>query len=249
MKLPDLYLNVDTVHGLGHKMRTWAIAEEYLRQGGAVHWQWDKLPDEMSVTIFDGYNYTNHDRERWMSAGHLVVTLDDFARADFTTHILINYNYGAEKLPCFKMSGMKIPGISIFLLGTKYFPLREDYKKLTSIDRGHPFDTDSVGRQMLPAQFAKNMAEASYVLSSAGGTVYEIMYLCKPMLLRKSNNTQAVTYHNVVNGNLALPDMPSTRLAMESSPSLREYYALPLRGLVDGNGASRIVEEILHVTR
>ena len=246
MKLPDLYLNVDTVHGLGHKMRTWAIAEEYLRQGGAVHWQWDKLPDEMSVTIFDGYNYTNHDRERWMSAGHLVVTLDDFARADFTTHILINYNYGAEKLPCFKMSGMKIPGISIFLLGTKYFPLREDYKKLTSVDGGHSFDTDSVGRQMPPAQFAKNMAEASYVLSSAGGTVYEIMYLCKPMLLRKANSTQGVTYNNVIRDRLALPDTQENREMMKN-PYHRDRYVSYLQGLVDGNGASRIVEEISHV--
>jgi len=246
MKLPDLYLNVDsrTSVGLGHKMRTWAIAEEYLRRGGAVHWQWDKLPDEMCVTIFDGYNYTNHDRERWMSAGHLVVTLDDFERADFTTHVLINYNYGTEKFACFRAP--KIPGISVLLLGTKYFPLREDYKKLTSISGDYPFDADSVGREMPPAQFAKNMAEASYVLSSAGGTVYEIIYLCKPMLLRKANSTQGVTYNNVIRDGLALQDTPENRETMKS-PHVRMHYVSCLRGLVDGNGASRIVEEISNV--
>jgi len=246
MKLPDLYLNVDfrTSVGLGHKMRTWAIAEEYLRQGGAVHWQWDKLPDEMCVTIFDGYDYTNHDRERWMSAGHLVVTLDDFARDDFTTHILINYNYGTEKLPVFEMA--KIPNIAVRLLGTKYFPLRDDYKKLISTSGDYPFDADSVGRQMPPEQFAKNMAEASYVLSSAGGTVYEIMYLCKPMLLRKANSTQGVTYNNVIRDGLALPDTQENREMMKN-PYHRDRYASYLQGLVDGNGASRIVEEIIRV--
>jgi len=245
MKIPDLYLNVDTKHGLGHKMRTWAIAEEYLRHGGTVHWTWDKFPDEMCVTIFDGYFYTNHDRERWMSAGHLVVTLDDFERADFTTHILINYNYGiSEKLPCFHKP--QIPGISVLLLGTKYFPLRDDYKKLISIDGDYPFDADSVGRQMKPDVFAKKMAECSYVLTSAGGTVYEAMYLCKPMLLRKANNTQAVTYHNVIHDNLALPDTQENRETMKN-PYHRERYASHLSGLVDGQGATRIVEEILHV--
>ena len=244
MKIPDLYLKVDTVHGLGHKMRTWAIAEEYLGRGGAVHWQWEKLPSEMSVVIFDGYDFTNHDRKRWMSAGHLVVTLDDFERADFTTHILINYNYGTERLSVF--SQPKIPNISITLLGTKYFPLRNDYLGLISTDGVVPFDADAVGRQMPPSLFAKNMAEASYILSSAGGTVYEIMYLCKPMLLRRANNTQAVTYHNVINDGLALPDTPENREAMES-PNIRRHYASCLRGLVDGKGAGRIVEEIVNV--
>ena len=245
MSIPDLYLNVDTKHGLGHKMRTWAIAEEYLRRGGAVHWTWDKFPDEMCATIFDGYFYTNHDRERLMSAGHLVVTLDDFERADFATHILINYNYGiSEKLPCFHEP--QIPGISILLLGIKYFPLRDDYKKLISIDGDYPFDADSVGRQMKPDVFAKKMAECSYVLTSAGGTVYEIMYLRKPMLLRKANSTQAITYHNVINGGLALPDTQENRETMKN-PYHRERYASYLSGLVDGQGATRIVGEILNV--
>ena len=247
MKIPDLYLNVDTKHGLGHKMRTWAIAEEYLRRGGAVHWTWDKFPDEMCVTIFDGYFYTNHDRERWMSAGHLVVTLDDYERADFTTHILINYNYGiSEKLPCFHKP--QIPGISILFLGTEYFPLRDDYKKLISIDGDYSFDADSVGRQMKPDVFAKKMAECSYVLTSAGGTVYEVMYLRKPMLLRKANNTQAVTYNNLLRDDLALTDNESNRDWIQYRGS-RQVYSERLRGLVDGHGAYRIVEEILNVAR
>ena len=247
MKIHDLYLNTDTKNGLGHKMRTWAIAEEWLRRGGAVHWTWDKFPDEMCATIFDGYFYTNHDRERWMSGGHLVVTLDDYERADFTTHILVNYNYGiSEKLPCFHKP--QIPGISILLLGTKYFPLRDDYKKLNSIDGDYPFDADSVGRQMRPDVFASKMAECSYVLTSAGGTVYEVMYLHKPMLLRKANNTQAVTYHNVIHDNLALPDTPANRETMKN-PYHRERYASYLSGLVDGQGATRIVEEIIRVAR
>ena len=247
MKIPDLYLNVDTKRGLGHKMRTWAIAEEYLRRGGIVHWAWDKFPDEMCVTIFDGYFYTNHDRERWMSAGHLVVTLDDFERADFTTHILVNYNYGiSEKLPCFHTP--KIPNISVFLLGTEYFPLRDDYKKLISIDGDCPFDADSVGRQMKPDVFAKNMAECSYVLTSAGGTVYEVMYLRKPMLLRKANNTQAVTYNNLLRDDLALVDNTDNREYLGRGYA-GKYFSDRMRGLVDGQGASRIVEEILHVAR
>ena len=247
MKIPDLYLNTDTKHGLGHKMRTWAIAEEYLRRGGTVHWTWDKFPGEMCVTIFDGYFYTNHDRDRWMSAGHLVVTLDDFERADFTTHILVNYNYGiSEKLPCFHEP--QIPGISILLLGIKYFPLRDDYKKLISIDGDYPFDADSVGRQMKPDVFAKKMAECSYVLTSAGGTVYEIMYLCKPMLLRIANNTQAVTYNNLIGDDLAMVDNMHNREYLRQGFA-RRYFSDKMQGLVDGQGASRIVEEILHVAR
>jgi len=246
MKIPDLFLNVDTKRGLGHKMRTWAIAEEYLRRGGAVHWTWDKFPDGMCVTIFDGYDYTNHDRERWMSAGHLVVTLDDFERADFTTHILINYNYGTEKFQCFHAP--KIPNISVFLLGTKYFPLRDDYKKLVSIDGDSPFDADSVGRQMKPDVFAKKMAECSYVLTSAGGTVYEVMYLRKPMLLRKANNTQAVTYNNLLRDGLAMVDNESNREYLKHEWA-RRSYSETMRGLVDGKGASRIVEEIIRVAK
>lgn len=245
MKIPDLYLNVDTKHGLGHKMRTWAIAEEWLRRGGIVHWAWDKFPDEMCVTIFDGYFYTNHDRERWMSTGHLVVTLDDFERAGFSTHILINYNYGMNaKLPCFSMP--QIPGISILLLGTKYFPLRDDYKKLVSIEGEYPFDADSAKRQMKPDVFAKKMAECYCVLTSAGGTVYEAMYLCKPMLLRKANNTQAVTYNNLIQDDLALVDNEKNREYIKDRDSIK-LYSNKVRRLVDGNGASRIVEEIIHV--
>ena len=246
LKIPDLYLKVDTASGLGHKMRTWAIAEEYLKRGGAVKWIWDRFPSEMSVVIFDGYRFTNVERQRWMSFGHLVVTLDDFERSDFITHVLINYNYGTEKLAVF--SQPKIPNISITLLGTRYFPLRNDYHILVSTDGTLPFDADSVGRQMPPDLFAREMAKASYILSSAGGTVYEIMYLCKPMLLRKANNTQSVTYHNVINDGLALPDTPENRAAMES-PNIRRHYASCLRGLVDGKGASRIVEEIVSVTK
>ena len=247
MKIPDLYLNVDTKYGLGHKMRTWAIAEEYLRRGGTVHWTWDKFPREMCVTIFDGYFFTNHDRKRWMSAGHLVVTLDDYERADFTTHILINYNYGISKrLPCFHKP--QIPGISILLLGTKYFPLRDDYKKLISIDGNHPFDADSVGRQMKPDVFARKMAECSYVLTSAGGTVYEIMYLCKPMLLRIANNTQAVTYNNLIGDDLAMVDNMHNREYLRQGFA-RRYFSDKMQGLVDGQGTSRIVEGILNVAR
>ena len=247
MKLPELYLNVDTKHGLGHKMRTWAIADEWLGRGGTVHWTWDKFPTEMCVALFDGYFYTNKDRERWRDAGHLVVTLDDYERSDFSTHILINYNYGiSDKLPCFSVP--RIPGISILLLGTKYFPLRDDYKKLISIEGEHPFDADSANRKMEPGTFAKRMAECSYVLTSAGGTVYEIMYLHKPMLLRKANNTQAVTYHNLLNDGLALPDTQENRETMKN-PYHRERYVSLLSGLVDGQGASRIVEEILHVAQ
>ena len=245
MKIPDLYLNVDTKHGLGHKMRTWAIAEEYLRRGGTVHWTWDKFPEDMCVTIFDGYFYTNHDRERWRDAGHLVVTLDDFERAGFSTHILINYNHGMNaRLPCF--STPQIPGISILLLGTKYFPLRDDYKKLVSIDGEYPFDADAVERQLSASKFAEAIASCSYVLTSAGGTVYEVMYLCKPMLLRKANNTQAVTYNNLLSDDLAMRDNAHNREYL-SRESARKYSSNKMRGLVDGNGASRIVEEIIHV--
>ena len=96
--------------------------------------------------------------------------------------------------------------------------------------------------------FASKMADCSYVLTSAGGTVYEVMYLRKPMLLRKANNTQAVTYHNVIHDNLALPDTQENRETMKN-PYHRERYASYLSGLVDGQGASRIVEEILNVVR
>ena len=92
------------------------------------------------------------------------------------------------------------------------------------------------------------MAECSYVLTSAGGTVYEVMYLRKPMLLRKANNTQAVTYNNLIRDDLALVDNAKNREYIKDRV-VRRLYSSKVRGLVDGNGASRIVEEILNVAK
>ena len=132
------------------------------------------------------------------------------------------------------------------MLGTKYFPLRNDYKKLISIEGEHSFDADSANREMEPSVFAKKMSECSYVLTSAGGTVYEVMYLRKPMLLRLANNTQAVTYRNVIRDGLALQDGPESRKMMRHQ-DIRQKYAERVSGLVDGKGATRIVEEIINV--
>ena len=66
------------------------------------------------------------------------------------------------------------------------------------------------------------------------------------MLLRLANNTQAVTYNNLIRDDMALIDNANNREYIKDK-RIRRLYASMYVGLVDGNGATRIVEEIVRV--
>lgn len=237
---PRLHIILDDSVGLGHRARCWAIAEEWLRRKGAVTWGLSGIGTDKVVMLFDGYNTDQQYRDFWREAGHIIVAQDDLGVTE-RAHVVINHAFDADaRMPEYVGRGhMQI------LMGPKYFPLRSDYAPLKPTTDGKVFDTDLVGRQMQPDEFARRMAAAPYVICSAGITVYEALYLRKPLLVRLAAENQRATYDGVLKRHWAWPDTPENRERI-SDPVLRQTITISNgRHPVDSSGAKRIVDSAL----
>ena len=235
MELPKLFYWIDDSVGLGHKMQGQAILEAWQERGG--NGSFTGTPTKLSVIVFDGYQWEDRARKLWKDAGHFVVTIHDVI-GKYTCNLLIDKNYRAEYKSYAAASTTRM------LLGVDYFPLRDIYKTLDPTEEVDVFDADSVSRALLPNDFARQMARAKVVVCSAGLTVYEALYLQKPIILRCATGNQRWTYDHLLADGLAIPADSYGPIFFLDDNVLRSRQRESLAGLIDGHGAERIVVAI-----
>ena len=217
-QVPPLYLWYDRDCGLGHKLRCQTLGNEWLGRGGIVHFSGE--PTVPAVIVFDDYSGVDADRALWQCA-NLTVVIEDRPLADLITcDVLLNQNYGAEKLR-YNTTGR-------MLLGAQYFMLRDDYCTLNVKEKIEVFDADAQDRKLDAGRFARTVASAEVIVCSAGCTAHEALYLKKTMLLRLSAPNQLVPYEALINDGYALPENSdserrarSDKSAMKSLPESR----------------------------
>lgn len=237
--IPLLLIHADRSCGLGHVRRCQVLEAEWESRGCKTFWV---DPNEIvadalmpCVVVIDDYYYTNAEMQTWRDKGFLVVCFtefDEYCVAD----ILINQNIGAE------MMRYENP---ITLLGPRYFMLRQEYLTIQPINSmGGIFDADSALRKLTPSEFAHALAEARVVLCSAGLTVYEALFLDKPILLRMSAENQQNTYNKLVEYGYCLPFSEKNlhKVQMGWTP-LTKGMGKTLLG--DGQGPRRVADVIL----
>lgn len=232
--LPVIHFYANTVCGLGHIMRSRALQNAWksMFSGDMLY---NQPPNRTpGILVFDDYDITDETRIWWMELGHMVVSYTEFNVVQ-SADIVINQNIGASA-----SGGRKN------LLGPKYFALRDEYVGLKTDTSGGVFDADAGKRSLTPLEFAHKMALADCVISSAGITAYEALYLGKPLWLRCVADNQELTYNGLISDGYALP-------YDSSSNALISYGVLPEtrdgRMLVDGLGAARVCREIFKMWR
>lgn len=243
--LPDLYIWVDDSVGLGHKMQTLPIAEEWAKRGGVVFTS--GTPSKPSIILFDGYAWQERAYALWHDAGHLVMVFDDHVRSpQLAAHVFIDKNHRAWQ------KGHAYPRVKQLCLGAAFMPIRQDYLGITVTEETDLFDADAPGRKMPPAEFAAHMAAAKVVACSAGITPYEALFLRKPILLRMVADNQAWTFEKLIEDGYAFPETQANLERFLSSENEREAQALRIGSFVDGMGAARICDTALrewHILR
>lgn len=236
MNSPNLYLLPATNQGLGHVMRSRTIGQSWNAMFGGLTYRGVVDPAHVAtgVVVFDNYLATQDDFDYWGKFGHTVVAYTDF-NSPVNADIVVNQNIGARV----NSSGKN-------LLGPLYFALREEYFGLKIDVAGGVFDADAQDRKLDPLEFAQRMALASCVITSAGTTAYEALYLGKPLILRLKTDNQELTYNGLINGGYALPDTDKnvSRAYDNWLPELRDG-----RYLVDGLGARRVCRAIFQIWR
>lgn len=153
--------------GMGHLMRCFALAKEWEKQYGpscfftadetarqvvlkhgfkavCLNSSWKNLDDELDVLtrllkkaearllLVDSYYYKGHYIEV-LKRYCKIAAIGDKASVDCQADIVINYNIYADKC-IIKDTG---PGNAIYLLGTEYYPLRDEFQGKRIIITGH----------------------------------------------------------------------------------------------------------------
>ena len=192
------------------------------------------IPKESGVVVFDDYDATDDVRATWVRKGHIVISYTDFNERQLAD-MVVNQNVGAKAACWFKS-----------LCGPRFFALRDEYFNLRTDASGGVFDADAEKRNLDSLEFAHRMALASCVITAAGITAYEALYLGKPLLLRCVADNQELTYNGLISGGYALPanDANVSRAHDGTLPELRSG-----RTLVDGLGAGRVCREIFNLWR
>ena len=232
-QVPPLYLWYDKNCGLGHKLRCQTLGNEWLRRGGAVHFSGE--PTAPAVIVFDDYSRDDSMCALWQCA-NLTVVIEDRPLADLITcDVLLNQNYGAEKLR-YNTTGRT-------LLGVQYFMLRDEYRTRNVTGTLEVFDADAQDRKLDAGKFALQMAMAKVVVCSAGLTAHEALYLHKPMLLRCSAPNQLVPYEALIADGYALPENSDSEKRARSD---KNYLAKVVgQHLIDGRGVERVADVLL----
>jgi hypothetical protein len=188
---------------------------------------------EKGVMVIDDYYYPREEMQAWRHLGFQVVCFTEF-KGDFPADVIVNQNIGAEKMRY---------NNPMTLLGTRFFMLRQEYLTIDPINSmGGIFDADSVNRKLSPSEFAHTLAEARVIICSAGLTVYEALYLDKPVLLRCAAENQKNTYDNLIQGGYCLPYTKEylDKVKMGWTPETKGMGKL----LIDGEGPNRVVHMI-----
>ncbi|GAA3185729.1 PseG/SpsG family protein [Nonomuraea roseoviolacea] len=96
------------------------------------------------------------------------------------------------------------------------------------------------------------MAEADLVLTAAGSTIWELLYLGVPAALTWVTGNQLIGYEALVGGGIAAglgpaPGPAATEMLARllADPGLREEYGRRGSGLVDGKGRERVADALL----
>lgn len=236
MNNPNLYLEPNVICGLGHIMRSRTIGQMWSAMFGGMTYSEHTDPEKLAcgVVVFDDYDTGQEWIDYWKELGHTVVVYNDF-NVPLEADVYVNQNIGAR---C--VAGGKN------LLGPRYFALREDYFGLRINTDGGVFDADAEKRNLDPKEFAQKMALASHVVTAAGITAYEALYLGKQVLLRKVSDSQELTYTNLIGQGYAEPatDKNVERAGLGDQFTLRDG-----RFLVDGLGAGRVCKAIMDAWR
>lgn len=236
--LPDLYLWTDDSIGLGHKMRMFAIGEEWVMRGGNIYT--GGMPSVPSIIIFDGYAWEDRAYQLWHDAGHIVVVMEDRIRnPNIAAHVFVDENHRAWA------RGHTYPRVRQLCFGVGYVPIRKDYKLVAVSESEDVFDADAVRRGVEPDEFVARMAKAKVVVCSAGVTAYEALFLRKPVLLRLAADNQKWTYQHLIADGYAFPEDPSILSKLLAFPENRQRQAMRIGELVDGGGARRICDVAL----
>lgn len=232
-QVPPLYLWCDKDCGIGHIMRCQTLGNEWLRRGGRAYFNGE--PTAPAVIVFDNYSRDDSGCALWQCA-NLTVVIEDRPLADLVTcDVLLNPNYGAEKLR-YNTTGKT-------LLGAQYFMLRDEYRTLNVNDMLEVFDADAQGGKMEQGQFALLMASAKVIVCAASSVAHEALYLKKPMLLRITAENQRIPYDALLASGYALPENSDS----ERRARLDKAYLSKVKGqnIIDGKGVERVVDVIL----
>lgn len=235
MNSPNLYLLAGT-QGLGHIMRSLTIESAWRSMFSDKTLRGEVL-SESGIVVVDNYDIGDRECHGYMNHGHLVVRYTEFAKS-IVGDIIVNQNLSAER---WDLGGRKN------LLGTRYFALREEYIGLRVDTSDGVFDADAEKRNLRPFEFSCKMASAGVVITAAGTTAYEAMYLGKTTLLRCIADNQELTYNNLIEQGYAFP---ATDENINKANGGRDFQTRrDGRFLVDGLGAGRVCREMMNMWR
>lgn len=239
MHLPMMRFITNTTNGLGHVRRDQVLAEAWRKRGGqTTHGFRHKFNHDLrEIVIIDDYEVSNEVRRNIHKSGQFVVLIDDEAKIlDNYVSLIINQNLGAVP-QMYKVKSLCGPTYSMIRDAVKIAPFGEDGGIVNMID---------LKRKLNDKDSAELMARAKIVISGAGVTAYEALYLGKPLLLELLAENQGMTYLNLIRRGYALQNLPESlqQLLDEGSTEFRAW-ANSGRLLVDGHGADRIVNYLM----
>ncbi|MBI4615131.1 MAG: hypothetical protein HY720_16070 [Planctomycetes bacterium] len=256
--------------GQGHEMRCSAIKEEWEARGGRAELLFAPPPGtiaEGAVYLVDGLGIPAYDLPR--REGIFVAKFDDFGRVT-DADLVINYSSHADS-PYGLLDCLYRDLDAIRLVGFEYYPLRNDFRGLkpeegdpeviTLVPGSAPFlSTEFAARlesTLVPRrrirrldglkgdEFARELARASIVLTSASGTALESCHLGKPTVLVQTAINQFYLHMALVSSGAAIPFTLASLARLASDAGEQARLGSRACSLVPPGGRERIVDSVV----